>query len=246
VRAILRAIRCPRQHGIRLRSRRLLQPVMLAEMFVEKAMSAGLEAERAKEGFWVACHDCDMLSEVRGVPDGFDARCPRCGALLYFRRDNSIANTLALVVAGLILMVPANVYPIMTLKVLGSALSSTLFHAVWALYQEGLRMVAGLVLMSSIVVPLLELVLLLYILLPLSMGKRASGSIGAFRAVRKISEWGMLEVYMLGILVAIIKLKDLADLEMGLGIYSFVALLFVTVLTSISLDAREVWDRLEA
>jgi len=218
----------------------------LTEMFAENAMGADLEAQNRRRGFHVACHDCDMLSLIEDVPNGFDARCSRCGALLHSRKDNSIPNTLALVVAGLVLFVPANVYPIMTLKVLGSAQSSTLFHAVLALYDEGLHMVAGLVLMSSIVVPLVELLLLLYILLPLSMGRTPPGSIPAFRTIRKIGEWGMLEVYMLGILVAVIKLKDLADLEMGVGIYSFVALLFVTVLTSISLDDREVWERLEA
>ena len=195
---------------------------------------------------WIGCHDCDLLFEVENLPKDCEARCSRCGAFLYRNRPNSITHSLALVLAGLILFIPANVYPIMSLQVLGQSKGSTLFAGVVELYTGGLEVVGILILLTSIVVPLLKLLILLYVLLPLQVGVCLPGMIHMFRIFQKLDTWGMLEVYMLGILVSIIKLADLAAVIMGVGLYAFVALLLVTVCLSSALDGRAVWKRLEA
>ena len=196
-------------------------------------------------GQHVACHDCDRLYWIEGIPEGSVAKCSRCGGVVYSRKDRTIPKTLAFAIAGLILFVPANVYPFMTMKIMGKTQASTLLHAVLSLYHEGFLMVSGLVFVCSIAAPLAQLVFLLYILLPLSTGKVPPGLAPIFRSVRSIGVWGMLEVYMLGILVSIIKLKDMATLEMGIGLYAFVALLVVVILATVTLNPREVWERLE-
>lgn len=196
-------------------------------------------------GQHVACHDCDMLYWIEGIPNGSVAKCSRCGGVVYSRKDNTISKTLAFAIAGLILFVPANVYPFMTMKIMGKAQASTLLHAVLALYQGGFLMVSGLVFVCSIAAPFVQLLFLLYILLPLSMGKVPPALASIFRAVRSVAVWGMLEVYMLGILVSIIKLKDMATLQLGIGLYAFVSLLVVVIMATVTLNPREVWERLE-
>jgi len=197
-------------------------------------------------GAYLTCPDCDMLYEVADIPNGSSVLCSRCGALLYARKDNCVQNALAFVITGLILFVPANGYPIMTLKILGKYQSATLLRGVIELFHEGIWVVASLVFLVSIAAPLAELVLLTYVLLPLNLGRVLPGAVTAFRVSRQITKWAMLEVYMLGILVAIVKLKDLADLEMDIGLYSFIGLLLAMVLASVSMNHHEVWERLEA
>ena len=186
-----------------------------------------------------------MLYWIEGIPNGSVAKCSRCGGVVYSRKDNTISKTLAFAIAGLILFVPANVYPFMTMKIMGKAQASTLLHAVLALYQGGFLMVSGLVFVCSIAAPFVQLLFLLYILLPLSMGKVPPALASIFRAVRSVAVWGMLEVYMLGILVSIIKLKDMATLQLGIGLYAFVSLLVVVIMATVTLNPREVWERLE-
>ncbi len=198
-----------------------------------------------RENSWIGCHDCDLLYEVEELPVDSEARCSRCGAFLYRNKPNSISRTLAFVLAGLMLYIPANFYPIMSLQALGQAKGSTLFSGVLELYNGGLEMVAVLIFLTSIAIPLLKLLTLLYVLLSIQLKKRSPGLISTFHVFQKLDTWGMLEVYMLGILVAIIKLADLATVITGLGLYSFVALLLITVCSSATLDARVIWKKLE-
>lgn len=199
-----------------------------------------------KEDAWIGCHDCDLLNEIEALPEDCEAHCSRCKALLFRSRSNSISDSLALSLAGLILFIPANIYPIMSLQVLGQSKSGTLLAGAVKLYTGGLEMVGVLILLTSIVIPLFKLLMLLYVLLPLQLGVRLLGMVPTFRIFQKLNAWGMLEVYMLGILVAIIKLGDLATVIAGTGLYAFVALLLVTVCLSAALDERVVWQRLEA
>lgn len=195
----------------------------------------------------VACHECDALIRDRPLPVGAAARCSRCGGLLRRGRRNSIERTLALVMAGLVLFVLVNVYPFMTFQLEGREQVSNLISGSIVLWREGLQELGLLVFLTSIGFPAIYLFGLLYVLLPLQLGRRPARHFGpAFRMILAVGPWGMLEVYMLGILVAIVKLSEMATLVPGLAFWSFCALIVVTTAANAALDPPTVWKRLGA
>ncbi|GGO86845.1 paraquat-inducible protein A [Marinobacterium nitratireducens] len=192
----------------------------------------------------IACHDCDLLLARPSVPEGYFAHCPRCGSTLISARRNSIERTLALAIAGLILFVPANLYPLLSLEALGLRQSETIFSSAMSLYADGLWLVSLLILLFAIIVPLTKLLLLGYVSASLCARRLWRGTAMAMRSYQHLDEWGMLEVYLLGIVVSVVKLVDVASVEPGLGIYSLVGLILITVLSSTMLDRDLFWRRI--
>jgi paraquat-inducible protein A len=193
----------------------------------------------------IACHECDLLQQSRALPMGATARCPRCGAVLYRRKRNSLDRVLALTIAGLMLFTVANVYPFLTFRLEAQILETTLITGIIELYNQGMWIVAGVVLLTSIVMPLLELTGTLYVLLPLKFNRRPWSLPLFFRMVRIFKPWGMMEVFMVGILVAFVKLSKMASIIPGMALYAFMLLIFVLAASAASLDPHIVWDRLE-
>jgi paraquat-inducible protein A len=192
----------------------------------------------------IACQECGLIQRMRALPEGATARCSRCGAPLYRERRDSIDHVLTLTVAALILFVLAHSFPFMTFKLEGREQVSTLLTGVIQLYQDGMWPLAILVLCAASLVPLLKLLGNLYVLLPLRLGRRPWGAAWVFRSTEVLHHWAMMEVYLLGVIVAYVKLTDLARLELGVAVYSFVALILVMVAAEAALDPRKVWERL--
>ena len=192
----------------------------------------------------MACHECDLLISVPQIPAGSTARCPRCGAFLYSRKINSIDRTLALTIAGLVFFVLSNAYPILKMKSEGLMVETTLFQSVAELYAQDMKGLAALVFFTCIFVPLIQLSGLLYIILPIRFNRLAWETAFCFRWLRKLQPWGMMEVFMLGILVSIVKLAKMAAIIPGLSLYAFAALIFIVAGAISSLDFHLVWERL--
>jgi paraquat-inducible protein A len=183
-----------------------------------------------------------VLHKIRPAPKGGAARCTRCGAVLYRDIPDTIDRTLMLTIAGAILFIIANVYPFMTFKLSGREQSSTLFEGAWELKSAGFWELGLLVFLCSIAAPALRIGGMLYVLIPFKMGFRPPKFEAVFRWVETLIPWAMMEVYMLGILVAIVKLADFATVVLGTALYSFVALIVVTAWSGAILDPRAVWD----
>ena len=194
----------------------------------------------------VACHECDMLQRVGSVPRGGAARCLRCGGLLFHHRAGGLQSTLALTLAAMFLFIMANANPIMMVKLEGQSQSTTLINGVRVLFQQGMWVLSLVVLLTSILVPLAQICGLLYVLLPLSLNRIPPGVATVFRMVNRMQPWGMMEVFLLGTLISIVKLAKMADIVPGLALYSLGALIFVVAASTASLDAHEIWERLEA
>ncbi|WP_020680715.1 paraquat-inducible protein A [Marinobacterium rhizophilum] len=189
----------------------------------------------------IACHECDLLLTRPEVPPGGVAQCPRCGSTLFAQSVNSIERSLALAIAGLILFLPANIYPLLTLEVVGIHQNQTVFSSAMSLYDDGLWIVALLILLFVILVPLVKLLLLLFVSASLHGRTLWRGTALALRSYQHLDEWGMLEVYLLGIAVAVVKLVDIASIEPGLGLYSLVALILITLLSSTMINQDQFW-----
>ena len=194
----------------------------------------------------IACHDCDGLFPLEAIRLGLCAKCPRCGAVLYQPKKDTVERSLALVLTGLIFYIPANVFPIFILKTMGNVRENIMISGVIKLFREGLWDLAVLVFCASILIPLVKLMTLFYVLAAAKLRRKFAGVAKVFRVYHFIDEWGMLEVYMLGILVALTKLGALADVYLGLGFYSFIGLMLITVFSSTALDSQFVWNELEA
>jgi paraquat-inducible protein A len=193
----------------------------------------------------IACRECDRLHRRVHLPPRGVARCGRCGAELYRAKHRSLGQTLSLVITGLILMIIVNVYPLIYMTMEGRPQDATLMSGVRELVAQGLPPVALVVLITSLVGPLFELLGLLYVLLPLILGRRPWRMAWVFRWVRRLEPWSMLEVFMLGILISASKLSADAEIMPGIALYALFALIFIMAAISASLDPEAVWRRME-
>ena len=193
----------------------------------------------------VACPDCDLLNRLDG-PAAATLLCARCGAVLRRHRPDSIDRTLALVVAALLLFALANSFPFLAMQTGGLVQETTLLSGVHELWRQDLRLLAALVFCTCVLVPAAQLIGLGAILLPLRLGRRPPpGAARILRLVQAAAPWGMMEVFMLGILVALVKLGHMATIVPGVSVFSFAALIVVMAAALSTLDPALVWARLD-
>jgi paraquat-inducible protein A len=197
-------------------------------------------------GSLMACHECDLLQHTPRQRQGGIARCPRCNAVLHRSIRDSLDRTLALTFAGLVLFIVANTFPFLAFKMQGQVTQTTLATGVVDLYRQGMWELSLLVLLTSILVPLLQLLLIIYVLLPLKLNRTPWKLAHVFRFQQSLGPWGMMEVFMLGILVAVVKLADMAQIVPGLALWSFAILIFVLAGAAAALDPEVVWERVGA
>jgi paraquat-inducible protein A len=204
-----------------------------------------MSGDSASAGMLVACHECDLLQHIPPQRQGGKACCRRCNAVLHRSVRDSLNRTLALTLAGLVLFVVANAFPFLSFKMQGQVTQTTLVTGVIDLYRQGMWELALLVLLTSVLVPLLQLTLLLYILLPIRLGRTPWKLAPVFRFHQSLGPWGMMEVFMLGILVAVVKLVEMAQIIPGLALWSFALLIFMLAGAAAALDPEIVWERVE-
>ncbi|MCF8149937.1 MAG: paraquat-inducible protein A [Sulfuritalea sp.] len=194
----------------------------------------------------VACPECDLLHrQTELAPEG-EARCVRCGALLYrCCATNANERALALALAACIVIVVANIFPIVGLEVQGVHTSATLFGAVQSLWDDEVRSVAVLVFVTTIFVPLAELAGLIWVLLVLHLRLRGWGAVPILHFIESVKPWGMVEVFMLGVLVSLVKLAHIATIEPGVALFSFAVLMALLAATAAAFDADAAWEQLE-
>ncbi|HDS1734815.1 MULTISPECIES: paraquat-inducible protein A [Pseudomonas] len=189
----------------------------------------------------VACHECDLLLRKPTLQRDEKALCPRCGYELYAHRHNVVNRSLALVLTALLLYIPANFLPIMQLHLLGQTSDDTVWSGVLGLYNSQMHLIAVVVFLCSMAIPLLKLVCQLLVLLSIRLDVGRSYGLLCYRIYHHLREWGMLEVYFMGVLVAIVKLVDLAQLTVGLGLFCFISLLLVQVWLEVVMSPHQIW-----
>jgi paraquat-inducible protein A len=193
----------------------------------------------------IACHECDLVHRLGDVPVGAGARCARCGAALYRPKRDSLSRSLALALAGVIFFVIANTYPFLGFKIGAQVRETTLATGIHQLFLQDMQLIATLVLLTVVIVPALHLASMLYILVPLQIGREPRHLARVFRLIQLIKPWGMMEIFLLGILVSVVKLAKMATILPGLALYAFLALIFVLAAMAVTLDDHLVWDHIE-
>ncbi len=191
-------------------------------------------------GTYIACHHCGQLHEKSALAHGQRASCVRCGTVLWTQGALTSSAWLALVVTSLIAFVIANCMPVGTIAALGLKSSSTFLDAVAATWQTGYPSVAIMCFATGFLMPLLDILILMWLLVYLRRGRPAPGLNVLSRWLHYVRPWAMIPVFMLGALVAIVKLADMASLTPGAGLWAYAALTFL--LTALSkLNSERVW-----
>ena len=193
----------------------------------------------------VACPHCDLLQRVPDLEPGGSARCPRCDEELWRRRVDPLDRTLALAIAAAILFVIANSVPMIGLAVVGREASTTVMGGVLQLWRDGRETVAILVLLTAIVAPALQIGFMLVVVISARRGRPAAWVGQLLRHHPTTCVWSMIEVMMIGVLVSVIKIAELATVLPGTGMYVLGGLIFVLAAMQASFDSRSVWQRVE-
>ncbi|MEO1190681.1 MAG: paraquat-inducible protein A [Pseudomonadota bacterium] len=195
-----------------------------------------------------SCHGCGLWLRLwsrarQGARDGL--RCPRCSTRVHKRKPQSLSRTWALLITALVLYVPANTYPVMTVVSLGKSYPSTILGGVEELLHAGMWPLALLIFFASVTVPFLKIFALILLLITTQRGShwRLRDRTRLYRLVETIGRWSMIDIFVVSILIALVQVGQLATIYPGFGATCFAAVVVVTMLAAHSFDPRLMWDR---
>ena len=195
----------------------------------------------------VACHSCDLLHDKTALGDGEKAWCSRCGSLLYRANNNAIEMSLALTVASLLLFLFAHLLPFLSIDIDGNKSTIYLISTIDALSQLDniLMVIAGTLFL--VVIPLGVLLLDLLLLGALYSNTRPLTLFARqlLLLTGRLAPWNMLEIFLLGVLVTIVKLASVAEISLHQGFWAFVALVVINLLVSTTLEPEELWQAID-
>jgi paraquat-inducible protein A len=194
----------------------------------------------------IACHECDLLQREIVLPPGKVVLCCRCGAELFRSAHKSLDTPLAFLLTASVLLIVANAYPIVGLSIQGTGNATTLFGAAHALWAQGMVPIAVLVFLTTFLVPTVELAIMGYLLLSLKWGRTPAGMTQLMRILQIINPWGMVEVFILGVIVALVKLTHYGTVIPDIALWAFGGLTLLLAATASTFDIRDVWDRASA
>lgn len=189
----------------------------------------------------MACQECDLLQRIPPLPIRGEAHCARCGYSLAARPSDPLQIPLALTITAAIVFIIANATPLLGLSAVGRHASTTIIGGAWQLWLEGETITAAIVMFCAVIAPAFFIVLMLTVLL---LAKRAPVPHWGGEVLRwslHMQPWSMYDVMSLGILVALIKVAQLASVEPGIGLYAMGMLALLLPAIMVSFDAREIW-----
>jgi paraquat-inducible protein A len=192
----------------------------------------------------LACPECDALLHVpQGVVASF--HCPRCGCAVVRRVDGSLDRALAFYLASALFFLLANLFPIIRIEAGGITLEATLVGAAWALGAERMPLIGAVVAATTILIPALELICTTSMLTLAEWPHAPRVLRFLFRISQRLRPWNMVEIFMLGTLVSIVKLEGLASVIPGMGLWSMAAFMLTHAAASHVFDARVFWNEVK-
>ena len=189
----------------------------------------------------IACHECDQLYRVEPLEPGAKASCRQCGAFLYRHIPDSLNRSLALHLSALMLFLIANCFPFLELKLGGRVEENVMLSGSWALHEMGMTDLGILVFLTSAGFPGFAILGMLYLLIPARLGYQAPAMGLVYRLVSAITPWSLVSVFMLGTLIAFVKLQDIATVIAGTSVYALAVLLIVYSAARANFDPRALW-----
>jgi paraquat-inducible protein A len=196
-------------------------------------------------GELVACSECDLLQQLPALAPGTKARCPRCGHTLARQASEPIDVPLALTLGAAVAFILANTQPLMGLSAVGRRASTTIPGGVYEMWQQGEMLTAAIVAFCAVIAPGAYILFMLTTLLAARRPPAPHWVCEVLRWAVSMQPWSMPEVMILGILVALIKIAELATVAPGIGMYAVGGLVVLFTAIMITFDPREVWKRVE-
>jgi len=190
----------------------------------------------------MTCHVCHQLN--RAAHGAHDTVCARCGAAVHFRKPDSIARAWALLIAAIILYVPANVLHVTETSALTGVQRDTIMSGVLYLWATGSIPVAALIFFASILVPLAKIIALALLLITTQRRStwRLVDRARLYRVVELVGRWSMVDIYVIALLVTLVQLGGLARITAGPGAVAFGAVVVLTMFAAEAFDPRLIWD----
>ena len=205
-------------------------------------------AKSALDEGMISCHFCNTLSELphKGIAKHSELICPCCQSVIHSRIPDSLNRTWALLIAAIILYIPANVLPIMTVSFWGDGHPDTILSGVIQLLDAGMWPLALLIFVASIVIPVLKLIILVFLLLSIKMkaGWHPKDRTKLYRFTEFVGRWSMVDVFVIAILVTLVQFGNTASVKPDLGALSFASVVILTMFAARTFDSRLIWDNL--
>ena len=193
----------------------------------------------------VACPDCDMLLQLPKLPPGGKARCPRCSYVLATQPIDSLDRALALTLTAAVVFIVANTSPLMGLSAVGRQASTTIIGGAYEMWLQGQRVTAVIVAFCAVIAPAAYIFFMLTVLLAVRRPPAPQWIGEMLRWAHSMQPWSMSEVMLLGILVALIKIAELATVDPGIGLYAVGGLIFLFAAIMVTFHPNEVWSRVQ-
>jgi paraquat-inducible protein A len=189
----------------------------------------------------IVCHACDLAHRLDSLVGNGRVRCVRCRAELYRTNDRTPDTAIALAVTALALFILANVYPLVAMTVNGTTRMTTLIGAAEAFYEQGYLALAVLVAFTAVIVPVMQILTLLYVLVPLRLGRMVRGQNLLFRMLTALRPWGLTEVFMLGAVVALVKLSAQAEVSPRVSLIAYGLLMILIAALTSATPSEQYW-----
>ena len=194
-----------------------------------------------------SCHGCGLVSPVWQSEE-----CPRCGASLHLRKENSLQRTIALTLTALVLYFPANLFPIMTVKGIGKESTNTILEGVINFWKTGSYSVALIIFTASVIIPILKFIALIWLCIaarPRKNDKKRKvnprQATLVFRVLEIIGRWSMVDVFVVAVMVAVVQFGSFMSIAPGPAALSFAGVVILTMFAAESFDSRILWDRVD-
>ncbi len=193
----------------------------------------------------IVCPACDLTHRRLAVPLRGCSQCVRCHGPLQRPDNAAIETAIAMAVCALVLLILSNSYPLVSLQINGVTRETTLIGAAYGLFAQGDISLATLVFLTTVIAPLLQIIALLYVLIPLWRHRCARGQNVMFRVLTHLRPWSFMEVFMLGALVALVRLSNFAQVLPGIALWSCALLMLsLSVLTNVT-SPEQFWRWVE-
>jgi paraquat-inducible protein A len=189
----------------------------------------------------LACPECDLLQRLPELPPGGKARCARCGRTLATRSPDPIGRPLALSTAALFALIVANTAPLLGMSAVGHRASTTIVGGAYQMWVQGQELTALIVAFCAVLAPACYTLFMLTVLLVVRRPPAPPWVGTLLRWADAMRAWSMMEVMLLGILVALIKIAELATVEAGIGLYAVGVLVLLFPAIIASFDVGEIW-----
>jgi len=193
----------------------------------------------------VSCHECDELVRISNPYREGRFNCPNCGHLLFRHHAGMVEKMFAYAIAAAVLFWVTNYFPFLSFHVAGNTSHANFFTSIVYLFEEEEWLLALAIMMTTLVVPLIRIVLFLLLFGPLYFKKVPPYAVLFMKILSHSLPWGMLDVFLVGVLVSMVKLVKMGTIIPGESLWAFMALVFVIAGMQVSFNAHTVWETID-